>query len=164
MTILIDIDSTITNFGEALLKWLNDDYGTNHTYNEITSYDWFEKTFTDPWLPTELYDFWDTVEVNPVAVYVIKKWIKEYKQEIYLVTASHYTDTLGYKIRKTLKAFYGLINESQVIVARNKSMIQGDVLIDDCIDNLNAFNGITVCYPQPWNTKYGGYRNNCWSK
>ena len=162
MTILIDIDSTITNFGEALLNYLNYYHDTNHAYDEITSYGWFEKTFPDPWFPTELYSFWDTVEVNPDAIKLITTWIEDDGYEVYLVTASHYTDTLGYKIRKTLEPFNGIIDETHVIVAHDKSMIQGDMLIDDCIDNLNAFDGVAACYAQPWNTEWEGKRYDKW--
>ena len=49
MTILIDLDSTITNFGKVLLRTLNRQYKTNHSYDEITSWNWFDKTFENPW-------------------------------------------------------------------------------------------------------------------
>lgn len=165
MTILVDIDSTITNFGETLLLANNQLHNTNYLYTDITSYDWFDRTFLNPWKPTEYQYFWNTVEVNPAAVTAIERWIRQgYK--VYLCTASHFNNMLGYKIRKTLEPFNPeLINERNVIIAQDKSAIIGDVMIDDCIDNLIDFNGVRICYAQPWNQHYGGsLRFSDWDK
>ena len=165
MTILVDIDSTITNFGETLLRYLNRLYGTRHRYTNITSYDWFDQTFAQPWLPTEHDYFWDDVKVNPEAVTTIESWIRQ-GHKVFLVTASHFNTMLSYKIRKTLEAFDStLINQSNVIIAQDKSAIQGHVMIDDCVDNLYAFNKVRICYTQPWNQDFNGsLRFSDWDK
>lgn len=165
MTILVDIDSTITNFGEMLLFANNQLQNTNYRYTDITSYDWFDRTFSNPWKPTEYQCFWNSVEVNPAAVTAIERWDRQgYK--VYLCTASHFNDMLGYKIKRTLEPFNSeLINERNVIIAQDKSIIMGDVMIDDCVDNLIDFNGVRICYAQPWNEDYSGiFRLNEWSK
>lgn len=165
MTILVDIDSTITNFGEMLLLANNQLHNTNYCYTDITSYDWFDRTFPNPWKPTEHQAFWNTVEVNPAAVTAIERWVRQgYK--VYLCTASHFNDMLGYKIKRTLESFnLELINEYNVIVAHNKSLIRGDIMIDDCIRNLLYFNGARICYAQPWNEcYYGSLRFSDWDK
>ena len=165
MTILVDIDSTITNFGDILLLANNQLHNTNYCYADITSYDWFDQTFYTPWKPTEYQCFWNTVEVNPAAVTTIERWIRQGHQ-VYLVTASHFNNMLGYKIRKTLEAFNPeLINERNVIIAQDKSIIMGDAMVDDCVENLESFNKIRICYAQPWNEDYLGiFRLNEWSK
>lgn len=165
LTILVDIDSTITNFSETLLYCLNDTYNTKYNYNDITSYDWFERKFTKPWLPTEYKFFWDDVKVNPASVSTIESWVKQGHQA-YLVTASHFNDMLGYKIRKTLEPFNPeLINERNVIIAQDKSVVRGTIMIDDCVDNLYRFDKIRICYAQPWNEDYPGYlRHDNWNK
>lgn len=165
MTILIDIDSTITNFSEMLLFAHNQLHNTNYHYTDITSYDWFDRTFNNPWKPTEYQCFWNTVEVNPAAVTAIERWIRQGYQ-VYLVTASHFNNMLGYKIRRTLKAFNPkLINERNIIIAQDKSAIIGDVMIDDCIGNLEKFKKVRICFAQPWNDNYSGFfRLNDWNK
>lgn len=165
MTILVDIDSTITNFSEKLLETVNKYYQTNYTYNEIVSYNWFDQTFEDPWWYTYYQTFWDEVQVNPEAISVLERWVKQ-GHKIYLVTASHFNNTLVYKIQKTLEPFNPeLINERNVVVAQDKSIVMGDVMIDDCIDNLYAFDKVRICYAQPWNEDYPGYlRYNDWTK
>lgn len=156
MTILVDIDSTITNFGETLLHHLNLLYNTNYRYNDITSYDWLEETFPHPWLPTEHDFFWDDVKVNPEAVSTIESWVNQGHQ-VYLVTASHFNPMLSYKVHKTLEAFNPeFINEHNIVIAQDKSIIIGDIMIDDCIDNLMDFSGVRICYTQPWNKNFDG--------
>ena len=165
MTILVDIDSTITNFGEMLLLANNQSHGTNYRYTDITSYDWFDQTFYAPWKPTEYQCFWNTVEVNPAAVTAIERWVRQgYK--VLLVTASHFNDMLGYKIRKTLEPFnHELVNERNIVIAQDKSVIRGDLMIDDFVGNLVDFNGVRICYAQPWNEKYIDIlRHNDWDK
>lgn len=164
MTILIDIDNTITNFSEMLLFAHNQLHNANYHYTDITSYDWFDKTFNNPWKPTEYQCFWNTVEVNPAAVTAIERWIRK-GHKVYLVTASYFNNMLGFKIRKTLESFNPeLINERNVIIAQDKSAIMGDVMIDDCIDNLNSSSAFPICFAQPWNKEYLGDRTSSWEE
>ena len=165
MIILVDIDNTITNFSEVLLLANNQLHNTHYEYTDIKSYDWFDKTFENPWKPTEYQCFWNTVEVNPAAATTIERWVRQGYQ-VYLCTASHFNDMLGYKIKRTLEPFNPkLINERNVIIAQDKSAIMGDVMIDDCVDNLVNFNGARICYVQPWNQHYGGaLRFSDWNK
>lgn len=166
-TILVDIDSTITNFGEVLLKYLNRFYNTQYTYDQITYYNWFNDTFSDSWLVTDFVYFWDDVKVNPNAVKTIEYWIKQ-GHEVYLCTASHFYDLLSYKIKKTLKPFDSeIINENNIIVTQNKSIINADIMIDDNINHLDKFNGLRICYTQPWNKNYitsHDYMTNSWDE
>lgn len=152
MTILIDLDSTITNFGKVLLRTLNHQYKTNHSYDEITSWDWFDKTFENPWECTRYAKFWDEVEPNIGAVTCISDLVTS-GHVVYIVTASHFSPALGYKIKRTLSWFSPIIiNEDNIIITSQKSQIKGDVLIDDGLHNLyEFFDGIGIVYNQPWN-------------
>lgn len=162
MTILVDIDNTITNFSEVLLQANNNEYDTDYTYNQITSYDWFDKTFEDPWFITTRHYFWNIVKINPEAIHTLESWVKQ-GHKVLLVTASYFSDALGYKIKKTLEPFNPeLINERNVIIAQDKSAIMGDAMIDDCVDNLDSFNGLRICFAQPWNREYRGSRSCSW--
>lgn len=150
MTILCDVDDCITNMSEVLIQRLNIKYNTSYKITDITSWDWCCKTFPNPWLPLNDKSFWDEVFVFNSARAVIEEWIKQGHQ-VYLVTASSFTDSLGYKIQTTLNQFDPtLINEKNVIVCQNKQVINGDVRIDDGLHNF-AENSINLLYNQPWN-------------
>lgn len=153
MTILIDLDSTITNFGKVLLRTLNHQYRTNHAYDEITSWDWFDQTFENPWECTRYAKFWDKVEPYPNAIETIEEFVDRRGHNICIVTASHFTASLGYKIKRTLSWFNPIIiNEDNIIITSQKNQIKGNALIDDGLHNLyEFFDGIGIVYDQPWN-------------
>ena len=154
MTILVDIDGVIFNTQETLLKWLNNQYKTKYTIEDITSYDWFDKTFFNPWELTKFEEFWNGVKASKQAIDCILKW-KHEGHTIQFVTASHYNYTLPIKIRKLLDYFNGEFDDKDVIICHNKSMVRGDILIDDCFDNCKQFvmikNQQSILYSQPWN-------------
>ena len=152
MKILIDLDSTITNFGEVLLAELNKENGTNYAYHEIDSWLWFDENFFDPWGPIRYAGFWDKVKPYPEAIGVIKRLIDE-GHEVFVVTASFFIPSLSKKINTSIDWFhnYQYINPNNIIITQRKDMINGDVLIDDGLHNCKAFPGKVVLYNQPWN-------------
>ena len=84
MTILIDLDSTLTNFAEILLNWLKQNNTEfSPTYEDITSYNWFEENFINPWWPTELKNFWFEVRVSEDAIDKVLKW-REQDHQVYI--------------------------------------------------------------------------------
>ena len=150
MKILIDIDDTISNFAEVLIKWLNQENNTNYKKEEINGWNWFTNHFSNPWNPTKYKSFWNEIKINEDAVYYIEKLVKD-GDEVYIVTASFPSDTLGHKIRKTLSNFNeSLINKDNIIICYNKGMIKGDIRIDDGVHNLYE-DSINILYSQPWN-------------
>jgi len=150
MTIIIDIDDTISNFGEILLKNLNNNHKTDYKKDDIKSWDWYTKNFNNPWKPMEEFTFWDEVKINKKAVECIENLIKN-GHKVYLVTASFPSDYLGYKIRKTLENFNSnLLNKNNVIVCYDKGVIKGDIRIDDGFHNLYT-DSLNILFNQPWN-------------
>lgn len=150
MTILIDIDDTCTNMSDVMLRRLNAKYGTSYKKSNITSWTWYRDTFKSPWEVTDDKSFWDEVRVLDSAKQVIEELVKQGNQ-IYLVTASFFNDTLGYKIQSTISQFDPmLINKNNVIVCYNKQAINGDVRIDDGLHNFSK-NSVNLLYNQPWN-------------
>lgn len=153
MTILVDIDGVIFNTQETLLNFLNNRYDKNYTIDDITSYDWFDKTFKDPWSFMEKPEFWYAVKTSPDAVKYITKWIQE-GYIVKIVTASHFHHGIFSKMSKLKRDFGGVIRDEDIIICHDKSMILGTLLIDDCFDNCNNFNSWSIVYKQPWNENY----------
>lgn len=161
MTILVVIDGVLNDMQAKLLKEINNAYKTDFKIEDITCWEWLNDIANDPkvnepiWWLTEREWFWDFVQINRKAVETIEKWVKQ-GHKVRFVTASYFSDTLSHKIKTTLEAFdYNLINERNVIVAQDKSMICGDVMIDDHVDNLKDFKGLRICYAHPWNAYCG---------
>ena len=151
MRILIDIDDTITNFCDVLLEDLNKIYNKNYKREEVSSWSWLSEHFEKPWIPLEKEDFWNNIKVNQDAINFIEN-LRKNNNEVYLVTAAFPNDTLGIKIRTTISFFNPeLINYHNIIVCYNKSVINGDIRIDDGIHNLINNESINFLYTQPWN-------------
>ena len=170
MTILVDIDGVIFNTQEVLLNWLNEVYKTDYVLDDITSYDWFDKTFDHPWEIMKFDEFWNKVKANKQAIYYILKW-KHEGHTIKFVTASYYHRSLPFKIHKLLDCFNGEFDDKDVIICHDKGMVRGDLLIDDCFDNVKRFIKMDceqhgILYLQPWNVlpyfNYGLVGVNCW--
>lgn len=88
----------------------------------------------------------------PDAKQAIKTLVRQ-NNRVCLVTASAFTDTLGLKINNILKEFSPFeINEKDIIIAQDKSMIIGDVMVDDNYQNLITSRcPYKILYTQPWN-------------
>lgn len=166
MTILCDIDNVLNNFSFALLERLNVRDGTNYDYSDISHYGWFEEHFENPWEPVEDNYFWDYAYYYTNALYTLQRFVEK-SHKVYLVTASHFTGSLGYKINTFLDLVNSrLINEKNVIIAQDKTAINGDILIDDCFENVREFYGTgrnAILFTQPWNKQYSWpWKTNDW--
>lgn len=165
MNIIIDIDDTISNFCETLLTSLNQLYRTNYSKKDVTSWDWFNNHFENPWFPLNDKEFWKRVSIDPIAVETIQNLQLNYNQ-VYLTTASHFNDALGRKINETLSYFNPkIINERNVIVCQDKLAVRADIRIDDGIHNL-SYTSTNILIDQPWNQdcKIPHFRFNDWSE
>lgn len=150
MTIFIGIDDTITNFGEVLLQRLNNKYRTSFKLEDITSWEWYRENFINPWEVINK-SFWEEVEVNIEAKNFIKKRLEK-NDEIYLVSATFIDNNLPIKIEKTIEKLDNLIDKNHIIITNNKTLLCGDIMIDDGIHNLiNNHCKINICFAQPWN-------------
>ena len=150
MTIFIDIDDTISNFAEVLLKYLNNKNNTSYNIKEITSWNWICEKFNNPWeVISEV--FWEEVNIIEEAKNFIKKRLEK-NDEIYLVSATFIDNNLPIKIEKTIEKLDNLIDKNHIIITNNKTLLCGDIMIDDGIHNLiNNHCKINICFAQPWN-------------
>lgn len=150
MIIFIDIDDTITNFAEILLKRLNKKYKTNYNVKDITYWNWVTERYNEPWEVIGK-SFWEEVEVNIEAKNFIKKRLEK-NDEIYLVSATFIDNNLPIKIEKTIEKLDNLIDKNHIIITNNKTFLCGDIMIDDGVHNLiNNHCKINICFAQPWN-------------
>ena len=155
-TILIDLDNVLWDFAGTLLKYCNQEYNTNYTKEDIDHYNWFNEKFADPWAITNYKEFWDSVaETTDLELVKYCEELISKGKRIYITSASHYNKKLYYKIRKILSYFNPkYLTEYNIIITQNKAIVNGDLLIDDCISNLVAFPRLTICWDQNWNKEF----------
>ena len=138
--VLIDLDDTMTHLCRAWCRWLNAIHGTNVSENDITGWkisDYFPTLTEDQvFRPLHTDSFWREVEPMVDAPKYIKKLMDE-GFEVHICTASSF-DTIKSKFEHVLGRYFPFISWNQVIVTKNKQLVNGDILIDDGVHNLEG--------------------------
>lgn len=162
MRIGIDLDNVVVNTTAAVIEYLNERVPSlNLKMEDIKEY-WMEKNLPEGYslLVQEAFEskhMWKKVKMIKGA----KKFIRQLREdghEIYFVTSS-----LPENLRKKIKhltrelAFY---DEDYVwkhtINIHKKQLLNLDVLVDDCLDNLTGDRIYkSICFDYPWNRQAG---------
>lgn len=153
LTILVDMDDTMEDLLPAWVAELNRMSSASVSPEEITDWDiglFFpclsKQQLFSPLLKNE---FWDTVLPKNGAQEYVRRLMDD-GHEVYIVTASHYK-TVCPKIERVLLRFFPYIRWEQIIIASNKDMVSGDVLIDDAPHNHSAWRGLSILMDSPHN-------------
>lgn len=161
MRILVDMDDTMEQLLEAWLRKVNEKYDRSVVCEDITVWD-VSKAY--PGLTKEqVYDvilendFWKDVEPIPHAAEVLEGFIRK-GHEIFVVTATPYESVPG-KMRDHLFRYFPFIRWENVIITSRKQLIQGDVLIDDGVHNLEGGNYRKILVDAPYNRAYDAEAN-----
>jgi 5'(3')-deoxyribonucleotidase len=174
----VDIDNVCVNTAEAVLEWLAEMGAPKKTINDIKTY-WIERNF-----PPE-YDKLIKESFESKSMWKKVKLIdgtKEYLKRLYIDGHELYfcTSSLPQNLRKKIKHLtrsLGFLSpeyvDSHTINIHKKQLLNIDVLIDDCIENLTGDRSyISICYKYPWNEnvvlseveKYRTYFANNWNE
>lgn len=138
LTIFVDMDDTIEDLCTAWVNYLNNKYGTSVKPSEIT--DWDITKFFPTLTESNIYDalrdpeMWATVKPKSRAQECLYK-LKEEGHQVLIVTAAP-TDTIVPKLEKVLYSYFPFFTYKDVIITSRKQLLHGDVMIDDCPQNL----------------------------
>lgn len=151
----IDLDDTLNTLVDDWLIPYNKDFSDNIQRKDIPTWDIAscvkcgEKIFD--YLKTP--GFFKNLGIQPYCQEVTK-WLSDYA-DLYIVTA--YIPETCVDKTEWVKSNLPHINHKNIIFTNNKGLIKTDYLIDDGGHNLEAFEGISLAFDQPWN-KYLGYK------
>lgn len=157
MILLVDMDDTIENLCEAWVGWINEHYAgiltKKYSPRDLDQWD-VTKIFTELtreqiFAPLDTDCFWETVRPYKDAIYYLKK-LKEDGHKIYICTNSSYK-TLRYKMDNVLFRYFPFIEWNDVIICKDKTLINADFMIDDNINNLVGGNYKKILFNQPHN-------------
>lgn len=84
--------------------------------------------------------------------------MKDDGRRVYIVTATHHAN-FNIKMEQVLLKYFPYIKRTDVIVAYNKSMIRGDVRVDDGVHNLEGCEGLKILIDMPHNRSYDAELN-----
>lgn len=152
MKILCDLDNVLNDLTEVWIWWLNYKYNLTYTIEDLKEYD-MRKTFTsltESQIYEPLYDeiFWLRLSPQPDSKKYLKQLIDD-GHEIFIATASHHK-TVAIKVQWLLN-YFPFVKTENIIIAHNKQMINGDILIDDWQDNIIGGNYHGILLDYPWN-------------
>lgn len=161
LRVLFDADDVAENLCECLVQYLNERYGTTVRVEDVTDWD-VSRAF--PMLtreqvlaPFEEDALFRRLEPVPGAQEHLERMRKD-GHELYMVTASG-CRTLPAKMDRIFQLFPWL-SWDHVIVTASKSLIRGDVLIDDKPENLLGGEYIGFLFDRPHNRQYPTTREN----
>lgn len=171
LTILVDMDDTIEHLLKAWVEYLNERHGTTVKHEDITDWD---LTIAFPALTKEqVYaplvedELWKRVEPMEKAAEVLQR-IMAKGHTVKIVTATAY-QTVRSKMENVLFKHFPFFTWKDVIIAQNKQMIKGDILVDDAPHNLENGEYVRVLMNASHNRRYnaranGMYRVNNWDE
>ncbi len=171
ITVLIDLDDTMTDLTDSWCQWLNKTHGTKVSKEDILGWNiskYFpELTEDQVFEPMHIDSFWSTVKPKSDASKYIGMLMAE-GFKVYICTASLF-DTIKSKFEYILGTHFPFISWNQIIVAKNKQLINGDILIDDGIHNLEGGSYEKILMSAPHNKSYdaelhGMTRVNSWKE
>lgn len=160
-TILIDMDDVLEELTEAWISELNRIYSTSVSPSDITSWkitDFFPSlTQSEVYSPLHEPSFWRSLRPTPDAQMIVKRLIDD-GHTVRIVTASHY-NTVSHKIAWLLWA-YPFLTWKDVIIASDKSVIKGDIMIDDGVHNLVSTDCRKILFTRYHNKEYPAEEND----
>lgn len=151
--ILLDCDGVLVNHQEQNLAQLNHAFGTSYTMDYVTSFDYSN-------FP------------NDHAAYLRALWYKTSYDEDILTESQLETieglrslgrvvvcssPLVGHADSK-LQFLQHYFDPKDIIFARDKNLLDAEILIDDAPHQLAGFDGHAIIYDQPWNRLIAGAR------
>jgi len=167
--LLIDADDVAVDLDSEWVATINRQYGTNATLEDVTDWD-ITKTFptlTKDQIFGVLKDpsIWLRLKPIPGSQKYLRMLHNE-GYESYIVTATELS-TCNVKVMRLLH-LYPFLDVQHVIIAHNKQMIKGDVLVDNYENNLIGGDYSKIIFDRPHNRKfneqaYGIHRSYTWA-
>ena len=152
MRIACDIDGCINNLVDKTLEMYNAETGKNIQISDITAYNFYDclpKDDADGIIHLfKRKDLWDSLSPAHNSQEGLKTLIDR-GHKVYLATSTD-PNNFAYKT-EWLRAYFPFIDMNNVIRIMDKSLLNVDIIIDDCIDNLKKSMCERIVIDHPWN-------------
>jgi len=169
MILIIDMDNVLNNMVYRMIDEFNRTFNTHFSLKDVKEYRFYSSfgidldvghVFTKTMF--NMPGFWSSLEPLPYAASVVKKLVKNY--DVYVATKP-YPGSRNCFAEKVdwLNRYFPFVGEEKLIFMHNKSLLKGDIIIDDHPDNLKDFKGTTIVFDYPFNRDYKAtYRVHSW--
>ena len=152
MKIIVDIDGCINDLVDKTLAMYNAETNKNIQVSDIVSYNFYyclpkedAEGICKLFKRKELWNSLSPAHNSQVGL----KTLIDRGHKVYLATATDPCN-FSYKI-DWLKQYFPFISSDNVIRIMDKSLLNTDVLIDDCLDNLTKGIFERIVIDHPWN-------------
>lgn len=171
MRILIDVDGVLADTHTEWMRRYNADYNDNLKSSDVTR--WGTHEFVKPECGTKIYDYlWDETLYD--GVFPIKgsqsgvDALRKMGHRCVFVTSGIQPAKIKWLYRFGFLTSKIWQSDPDVAIVNDKSLIEGDLLIDDRDKNvddfIHTFNADAILFNQPWNQEYNKvYRANNWN-
>lgn len=160
MLIMVDVDSTIADLMTEWLKLYNRDYEDSLDVSKIN--DWAMGNFVKPECGPKIYDYLklDTLYDNVLPIDGARSGIAHLRNKGHRVV---YASSGVYSLAKykwlERNGFEPGMYAEDYIVVYDKSLLKGDLLVDDRPKNIEEFGSRkSILFNQPWNQSFSWSR------
>ena len=159
MRILIDMDDVIADAVERFLQWYERDYGVRYTKDDLKGTKLYMIVPEEHRKTVKEYphrdDFFKDLPVIENSREIVEELHNRF--EVYIASAAmEFPYSLPHK-NNWLDEHFPFIHWKRRIFCGDKSVLKGDILIDDHDFNLSVFDGRAIMFSSPHNlndTKY----------
>lgn len=160
MTIFVDMDDVLADTFGKHIAWYNRDFNADLKKEDIVSGEAYENVpeahqksvLQHAFTPGFFYE----LEPLPNSIEVMEALYN--KHEVYIATAAtQFPNSLKEK-SDWLAKYFPFITWEHQIMCGHKFILNGDLLIDDRVYNLENFEGDTLLFSNPHNIKDTGYK------
>ncbi len=148
-TIAIDLDSTVYDLLRPWINWYNEKYGDSLQPSDVTIWDWHK--LLKPECGTKIYSYLEKkglfIELMPFpgASEAIRNVHDSGIRQVFATACD--TKLGAWEKMQAIERDFPFIGKAGLIVARDKSLVRADVLVDDGAHNIRAFQqtgGLTI--------------------
>lgn len=159
MNILLDVDGVLADFPSAALRYINARAGREHLLGDIEEHDILKSLALLHW--QDAFDLWcaETDVCRQLEVYdgaqVFVEKLRGMGDLIIVTSPYSAVPTWMHARLAWLEEHFG-IHKRDVVFCKRKELVRGHVLIDDKLENCEAFASSgqhrdTIVFDRPWN-------------
>ena len=167
MKILIDVDGVVADLDREWLRRYNQDYNDHLTKKEWTK--WGIHDLVKPECGTKIYEYlWMDDLYNNVlpiegSLFSVRH-LRSMGHRCIFVTSGIQPAKIRWLFNQGFLTSKVWQSDPDVAIVNDKSLIHGDLLIDDRPKNIDDFGGNAILFDQPWNQEYNlVYRAKYWN-
>jgi 5'(3')-deoxyribonucleotidase len=159
--VLLDVDSVLVESNHWNLEQVNTRFGTNYQFEQIVDWNYRfmnpvhrEFLYNECWQSGTLYDKQELSQSTLVTIAKLRR----------IARVMPCTSPMLGHIRSKYAFLLRYFDANDIILIKDKTVVNGAILVDDRPHNIEAFPGHPIIFDCPWNQGYQGDRVHSFSE